>query len=259
MRQVDLTDRGKTLCGITVALLLLSAGRAAAQTVPTDLLDLSIEDLFEANVVSETEQAEESRQWHVSYTYAVSDYDKYYIGTNAVSYTNVLFEPGAEARTEYNYPVVPTEITQEVHALRVAYDLTDATTLRAQLPFVTQSTDHISIVPGYDAFNISSEGVGDIAFVADSIVRQSLNSVWKVGAGVSLPTGSIDEEGDTPRASGDQQLPYTMQLGSGTWDFPVFVSFRKYEASWDWGVDAPATRCALARMIATIGWATRPD
>ena len=32
-----------------------------------------------------------------------------------------------------------------------------------------------------------------------------------------------------------------MQLGSGTWDFPVFVSFRKYEASWDWGVDASYT------------------
>ena len=112
MRQVDLTHRGKTLCGITVALLLLSGGRAAAQTVPTDLLDLSIEDLFEANVVSETEQVEESRRWHVSYTYAVSDYDEYYIGTNAVSYDDVLFEPGAEARTEYNYPVVPTEITQ---------------------------------------------------------------------------------------------------------------------------------------------------
>ena len=73
MRQLGLTYRRKALCGITVALLLLSGGRAAAQTVPTDLLDLSIEDLFEANVVSETEQAEESHQWHVSYTYAVSD------------------------------------------------------------------------------------------------------------------------------------------------------------------------------------------
>ena len=66
MRQVGLTHRGKTLCGIAVVLLLISGGRAAAQPVPTDLLDLSIEDLFEANVVSETEQAEESRQWHVS-------------------------------------------------------------------------------------------------------------------------------------------------------------------------------------------------
>jgi hypothetical protein len=55
---------------------------------------------------------------------------------------------------------------------------------------------------------------------------------------VSAPTGSIDEEGDTPRAPGNQQLPYTMQLGSGTWDFPLFLSFRKYEARWDWGLDA---------------------
>ena len=168
-----------------------------------------------------------------------------------------MFEPGAEARTEYNYLVMPTEITQEVHALRVAYDLTDATALRAQIPFVTQSTDHISILPGYDAFNISSEGVGDIALVADSIVRQSLNSVSKVGAGVSLPTGSIDEAGDTPCAPGDQQLTCTMQLGSGTWDTPVFVSFRKYEAAWDWGADASYT-LRTGKNDRDYRWATRP-
>ena len=45
---------------------------------------------------------------------------------------------------------VPTEITQEIHAIRVGYDLTPATTVRAQIPFVMQSTDHISIVPGCD-------------------------------------------------------------------------------------------------------------
>ena len=158
----------------------------------------------------------------MSYTYAVSDYDEYYIGNNSLSYDDVLFTPGADTRTPNNYPVVPTEITQEVHAIRVAYDLTAETTIRAQLPLVMQSTDHISIVPGYDAFNISSEGLGDVAVVLDSTVAQSLNSIWKIGAGVSMPTGSIDEEGDTPRAPGNQQLPYTMQLGSGTWDVPLF-------------------------------------
>jgi hypothetical protein len=62
-----------------------------------------------------------------------------------------------------------------------------------------------------------------------------------LGVGVSVPTGSIDEEGDTPRAPGDQQLPYTMQLGSGTWDIPLLLSFRKYGAQWDWGVNADFT------------------
>ncbi len=214
---------------------------AWAQTVPTDLLDLSIEELFDANVVSEADRTETQNRWHLSYTYAISEYDEYYLGTHSVSYDEVLFTPGVDTRTENNYPVVPTEITQEVHAIRVAYDLTQATTLRAQLPFVMQSTDHISIIEDYDAFNISSEGIGDIALVVDSTVSESLNSIWKVGAGVSMPTGSIDEEGDTPRAAGNQQLPYTMQLGSGTWDLPLFVSFRKYEAQWDWGVDGSFT------------------
>jgi hypothetical protein len=46
-------------------------GSVQAQTVPTDLLDLSIEELFDANVVTEADRAETARRWHVSYTYAV--------------------------------------------------------------------------------------------------------------------------------------------------------------------------------------------
>lgn len=214
---------------------------AIAQTVPTDLLDLSIEELFDANVVSDADRKDSAQAWHVSYTYAIADYDEYYIGTRSASYEDVLFTPGADVRSENNYPVVPTEITQEIHAVRIAYDFTNTLTVRAQLPFVMQSTEHISIVPGYDAFNISSEGVGDVSLVMDSRIAQSLNSVWKIGGGISVPTGSIDEEGDTPRAPGNQQLPYTMQLGSGTWDFPLFLSFRKYESRWDWGMDASFT------------------
>ena len=81
--------------------------------------------------------------------------------------------PRGEARTDTNYPVVPTEIKQEVHALRLAFDFTAALTVRAQLPFVMQSTDHISIVPGYDAFNISSDGVGDLALVLDAVFSRA--------------------------------------------------------------------------------------
>ena len=242
---------------------LLSPLCAQAQNVPADLLDISIEELFDANIVTDADREQSSRRWHVSYTYAVSEYEKYYSGTSKVSYDDVLFTPGEDARTKNNYPVVPTDIRQEVHALRVAYDLRPDLTLRAQLPFVSQSTDHISIIPGYDAFNISSEGMGDVVFLADGTLAQNINSSWRLGAGVSMPTGSIDEEGDTPRAPGNQQLPYTMQLGSGTWDFPVVLSFRKYEARFDWGFDAGATirtgqndrDYRLGNKVSVGGWA----
>jgi len=50
-----------------------------------------------------------------------------------------------------------------------------------------------------------------------------------------VPVGSIDQKGDTPRAPGNQQLPYTMQLGSGTWDIPAALNYTSNETSWTWG------------------------
>ena len=97
-------------------------------------------------------------------------------------------------------------------------------------------------MPGYDAFNISSEGSA-IPHCGGRYRQSDPEQYLEAGAGISVPTGSIDEEGDTPRAPGNQQLPYTMQLGSGTWDVPLLLSFRKYGAQWDWGAHAD---CYLA-------------
>ena len=79
---------------ITLGWWVLCPLGALGQTVPTDLLDLSIDELFDANIVTEADQVERSRKWHVSYTYAVSDYDEYYIGSSSVTYEDVLFRPG---------------------------------------------------------------------------------------------------------------------------------------------------------------------
>jgi len=242
-----------------VAVLAPSLGWA--QTVPADLMDLSIEDLFAANVVTQEEQSIDKKRWHVSYTYAQSQFDEYYQGSHSKTYEEVLWRSG-EVRTKDNYPVVPTKISQEVHVLRVGYDLDQDITVRVSMPFIKQSTDHISIVPGYDAFNISSSGIGDIVVLADMAFARTVNSVWRVGAGLSLPTGSIDEQGDTPRAPGDQQLPYTMQIGSGTFDMPLLATYEKFENGFRWGVDAGATYrlnkndrdYRLGHKVAAGGW-----
>jgi hypothetical protein len=82
-------------------------------------------------------------------------------------------------------------------------------------------------VPSYETFTIDTSGIGDTVISAST----TLNSEsWLLSLGVSLPTGSIDEQGDTPRGPGDQQLPYTMQLGSGTYDFPIELSYQNSSA-----------------------------
>lgn len=235
-----LNDRRRFALPIISVVVLTSTSFTYAQTVPTELLDLSIEDLFETRVVRSEDNISASKRWNFELGYDSSLFDQYFIGQSKTSYDDVLFQPGAEPRTTLNYPVVPTKIKQEVQSLRLAYELSSTVTLRGHLPLIHQSTDHISIIPGYDEFNISSNGVGDVVLLADSVVFQTVNSVLRVGSGLSIPTGSIDEEGDTPRAPGDQQLPYTMQLGSGTWDIPLLVSYQKYEANTTWGLEANA-------------------
>ena len=214
------------------------AGPSYGQTVPADLLDLSIEELFAVNVDATADgSTAKLPRWSFSYNFQKSRFDDYYDGDSRVSNQDVLWKPGEEARSSKNYPVVPTHIDQEVHALRVGYNLTDVVSLSVVAPYIKQSTDHISIVSGYDEFEIKSDGIGDITIMGSYQFSGVDWGNWRAGFGISIPTGSIDEEGDTPRAPGDQQLPYTMQLGSGTYDIPGFISYGKKESKYDWGAD----------------------
>ena len=60
--------------------------------------------------------------------------------------------------------------------------------------------------------------------------------------GFSLPTGSIDEKGRTPKdANVDTQLPYTMQLGSGTYDIKPSIVYSGVAGDWTYGANLNMT------------------
>ncbi|MFT5483618.1 MAG: hypothetical protein ACI9GW_002276, partial [Halieaceae bacterium] len=187
-----------------------------------------------------TPHEDADRRWHFRYGYISSSYSDYLDGTKKLSLDDVLFAPGEDVRTQQNFPVVPHEITQEVHAVSLGYDINDDFSLNVTVPYVKQQTDHISVVPGYDHFNISSKGLGDIIVVGRYSLSETTNGKWNIGLGLSFPTGGIDEQGDTPKGPGDQQLPYSMQLGSGTYDIPAYIAFSGITEKFRWGVDANA-------------------
>lgn len=224
------------LLKVAFVLVLFSISPLKAQSVPADLLDLSIEELFKVEVSDDAASVDEHLQrWQLSLKYQNSEFDHYHKGTDMLTVDEVLFSPGEEARTDDNFPVVPTTIVQEVYAFIIGYDFSERTTLRVALPYVRQSTDHISIVPGYSAFNLNSNGIGDVSVLGTFRLASGQRGGWQVGAGISLPTGSIDQTGDTPRAPGDQQLPYTMQLGSGTFDIPFHLTYQRQVEKINWG------------------------
>lgn len=221
---------------ILLSLFLISLP-AFAQTTPSEFAEMTLQDLFSESTEESGKDGSKFR-WSIQYRFA--EYDGYRDGTDDLSLDDVLFVPGEEARTDKNFPVVPTVIKQRVALLSGEYQWQPDWAFTLAIPYIQQETDHISIVPGYDEFLIKSRGIGDITLGARYQFWKQDSAAWAFGFGVSLPAGSIDEKGDTPRAAGDQQLPYTMQLGSGTFDFPFEISYQK-SGDYEYSVGASVT------------------
>lgn len=59
---------------------------------------------------------------------------------------------------------------------------------------------------------------------------------------MSAPTGPIDRKDVTPTsAPGAAQLPYPMQLGSGTWDAIVGATAMGQAGAWSWDAQGVGT------------------
>mgnify|MGYP003667595909 CR=1 FL=1 len=182
---------------ITVLISCAVVLPAFAQSTPSEFAELSLHELFETSIADKSAINKADSRWSLAYNVKSA-----------------------------HFPILPTVIDQQVHVLSVGYSVNDDWRVHVSLPYISQSTDHISIVPGYENFTIDTDGTGDGVISVSHRLVATTEDVWWFTIGTSLPTGSIDETGDTPRAAGDQQLPYTMQLGSGTYDFPLEFSYQ---------------------------------
>lgn len=152
------------------------------------------------------------------------------VGTETVSNDEVLQQ----------FMVVPTEMPMDMHMVGAMYAPTDWVTLMGMTSFVSNSMDHLTRMGG--TFETSSSGIGDtkisalIPFLTEGQYRAHFT------AGVSIPTGSIDETDVTPASAPDEaRLPYPMQIGSGTFDLLPALTLLGMTEKGSWGVQARAT------------------
>lgn len=223
-------------CHFRIQFLVILFGLTTNTTfanTPSEMADFSLQDLLDLSIEDNKEEELSNSPWQLNFTYKQLLFDGYKSGTDDIGIDNILFSPG-DVRTNENFPVVPTEITQEAVIFRLGYVINQSSSINVSLPYIKQGTDHVSSVAGYENFLLVSDGIGDIAANYSHILKRwnEQQLTWSIG--LSLPTGSIDEEGDTPREPGNQQLPYTMQLGSGTWDIPLGLSYQKNMSTWVW-------------------------
>jgi len=98
------------------------------------------------------------------------------------------------------------------------------------LPYIQKSMDHIN--RGGVTFNTKSRGVGDLRLMAHIETYNKGGHHWILIPSMSLPTGSINKEDDTPAAVNGGRLPYPMQLGSGTIDLLPGVLYFYERGKW---------------------------
>ncbi|MCP5043450.1 MAG: transporter, partial [bacterium] len=224
------------------------ASDARAQSVPTDPTDMSLPDLLDLTVAERDSAEDSERSWHdpsrvhLSYRYLRLTFHGFRDGTDNVSDDDLVGPPDGET-----YPILQDKIVQEAHTFALGYDIGRGFAASLVVPYIRQGSKHHGIAggPEFEDFTIHSDGVGDISLTGSYRVLQSDNHGVGVTAGISFPTGSIKEKGDTPLPGTKNQLPYTMQLGSGSWDAVAGVDYKGNSGSLE------ATPVA---MLGSIGW-----
>lgn len=215
----------KLFIGIVALFISLIASPLKAQTPPIDLTELSIEELLNVRIISDITYKSWANRWSVGYRYDRMEFGEYLDGTRNLSTSEVLT----------TFAVMPKKIVQEMHMTRITYNAFEKLNISLRIPYIRQRTTHISRIPGYGRFTIHSSGIGDISLNSSYRFKLKDNHYFVPSLGMSFPVGSIDEKGDTPSPGLRNQLPYTMQIGSGTFDPLLGIDYIGSTGRITWG------------------------
>ena len=174
-------------------------------------------------------------EWMLSYRFMDMRMEGLVEGSDQVSAASVtgsMMMPGSAM-------VAPTRMDMQMQMLGVMYAPSDALTLMLMTSHKRFSMDHITRMGA--TFTTESEGLGDTKVGGLIRLYESADSSHRIhlNAGLSLPTGSIDEKDDTA-AMADAKLPYGMQLGSGSVELLPGITWQAYSGAYNVGAQLSA-------------------
>ena len=181
------------------------------------------DDLAPAGIM--VDHVHEKGKFGIAYGYMNMAMQGSQSGTSAVS-NNAVWT---------NYTVAPDKMNMQMHMLMPMYGITNRLTAMAMINY-NINTMSMDLQPGVNPADVppccraaaiananqpskmKSSGLGDTKlYLLYNLLGSSCNQRLVIGAGVSLPTGSIDAKGATNVGS-NSLLGYNMQLGSGTYN-----------------------------------------
>ncbi len=161
-------------------------------------------------------------EWMVSYRFMTMSMADNYVGSDKVSTEQVL----------QNFMVSPQSMDMDMHMLGAMYAPSDDVTLMLMANYLSTSMDHVTRM-GIN-FTTETSGISDTKIGTLLNINKDNNSASHINLALSLPTGSIKEQDQTPM--GYARLPYPMQLGSGTYDIEIGATHTEFFEQSSWGV-----------------------
>ncbi len=160
-------------------------------------------------------------EYMVEYKFRKMYMDGNRFGTERVSDTEALDVTGIP------FMATPTQMTMDMHMIHFMYGATDNVTLYVMPMWMELTMDHLR--RNNTTFTTYNSGFGDLQFGALMLLYDTDSSDLIFNFGMSAPTGNI--HGTTTAASpvgAETQMPYPMQLGSGTFNFRPGITYKKY-------------------------------
>ena len=166
--------------------------------------------------------------WMFSYRFMRMDMDGNRDDSDRVSTNKVLKD----------YMIAPKSMTMDMHMVGAMYGVNDDVTVMLMVPYLDVEMDHVTRMG--KKFTTRTNGIGDVKLSSLIKMYEWAGGQLNFNAGISFPTGSIDEKDDTPAGS-NQHLPYPMQLGSGTYDLMPGLTYLGNNDTLSWGVQGIGT------------------
>ena len=169
----------------------------------------------------------------LSYRYMTMSMEGSRIGSDPVADADIVSPAGG-------FMITPTRMPMTMQMFGAMFAPSDRITLMAMVPLVSSTMDHITRHGG--SFTTESSGLGDIRVGALVGLAEWGNQSLLLNAIAGVPTGSIEQTGVLPISEGREvQLPYPMQLGSGTFDLHPGLTWLGQAGDWSWGAQTNAT------------------
>ncbi len=130
------------------------------------------------------------------------------------------------------FMVAPQKMNMDMHMLGLMYGLSNRITLIVMGNYISKSMD-LRNGTGVN-FTTKSGGFGDISLVSLVKLMNSNKQSLHANIKISIPTGNINQRDATPMIN-DAKLAYPMQLGSGTWDPTLGLTYLGQSQKFSWG------------------------